>query len=209
MDKCVMTNSDVERLFEWRDRHIELTRRCPCPLKGIEIILTDAKCRLKCVRDDDILTIIYSVGDFKCKYVLKVLPSLYYRLIKTTCKDFDERILQDVAGLYFALMALMTYGDDVEYTPKELDVLDEVVTRKLNKKQGVHTRKKSSQPSITYLLSRGAGDSISVKAKGHHASPRGEFSVRGHFRRYKNGNVVWIDEYRKGTGKRKDKVYKI
>lgn len=30
-------------------------------------------------------------------------------------------------------------------------------------------------------------------------SPEGIFSVRGHFRRYKDGKVIWIDEYLKGV----------
>lgn len=33
---------------------------------------------------------------------------------------------------------------------------------------------------------------------GTHRSPEGIFSVRGHFRRYKSGKVVWIDQYLKG-----------
>lgn len=31
-----------------------------------------------------------------------------------------------------------------------------------------------------------------------HRSPEGVFSVRGHFRRYKDGKIIWIDEYLKG-----------
>lgn len=34
-----------------------------------------------------------------------------------------------------------------------------------------------------------------------HKSPEGIFSVRGHFRKYKSGKVIWIDEYLKGTDK--------
>ena len=45
--------------------------------------------------------------------------------------------------------------------------------------------------------------------KDSHASPGGIFSVRGHFRHYKNGKVIWISEYRKGEGKKKKKTYKM
>lgn len=31
-----------------------------------------------------------------------------------------------------------------------------------------------------------------------HRSPEGIFSVRGHFRRYQSGKIIWIDEYLKG-----------
>jgi len=34
-----------------------------------------------------------------------------------------------------------------------------------------------------------------------HKSPEGVFSVRGHFRRYSNGKIIWIDEYLKGKNK--------
>lgn len=33
-----------------------------------------------------------------------------------------------------------------------------------------------------------------------HRSPNGIFSVRGHFRKYKDGKIIWIDEYLKGLG---------
>lgn len=35
-------------------------------------------------------------------------------------------------------------------------------------------------------------------AAGSHRSPEGVFPVRGHFRRYKDGKVVWIESYFKG-----------
>ena len=34
-----------------------------------------------------------------------------------------------------------------------------------------------------------------------HKSPEGVFSVRGHFRHYKDGKVIWIDSYMKGIEK--------
>lgn len=39
----------------------------------------------------------------------------------------------------------------------------------------------------------------------NHRSPEGVFGVRGHFRKYKNGKIIWIDEYLKGTKNEKDK----
>lgn len=39
---------------------------------------------------------------------------------------------------------------------------------------------------------------------GHHRSPEGVFEVRGHFRKYKSGKVVWIDSYLKGTEKEEE-----
>lgn len=36
---------------------------------------------------------------------------------------------------------------------------------------------------------------------GHHRSPEGVFQVRGHFRRYQTGKVIWIDGFMKGVDK--------
>lgn len=49
---------------------------------------------------------------------------------------------------------------------------------------------------------RGFNGKIYAIQTGHHKSPEGIFSVRGHFRQYKSGKVVWIDEYLKGTNQK-------
>lgn len=35
------------------------------------------------------------------------------------------------------------------------------------------------------------------------------FDVMGHYRHYKNGSVIWINQYRKGTGKKESNIYTI
>lgn len=42
-------------------------------------------------------------------------------------------------------------------------------------------------------------ENIYAISAGHHRNPEGVFVVRGHFRQYKSGKVIWIDEYLKGT----------
>ena len=42
------------------------------------------------------------------------------------------------------------------------------------------------------------GNPYAVSTRSH-KSPEGVFPVRGHFRRYKDGKVIWIDEYFKGV----------
>ena len=60
----------------------------------------------------------------------------------------------------------------------------------------------------TYILRQDNGVLVAAP-KGSHASPKGTFTVRGHYRHYASGKVVWIAEYKKGTGKKKAKTYKI
>lgn len=42
---------------------------------------------------------------------------------------------------------------------------------------------------------------VPVNQHAIHRSPEGIFSVRGHFRKYKSGKIVWISEYLKGLNK--------
>ncbi|MEY8369784.1 hypothetical protein AALA24_13610 [Anaerovoracaceae bacterium 42-11] len=45
------------------------------------------------------------------------------------------------------------------------------------------------------------GEIYAAETSGH-KSPEGIFSVRGHFRKYRTGKVIWIDEYMKGIGRK-------
>lgn len=40
----------------------------------------------------------------------------------------------------------------------------------------------------------------------NHRSPEGVFGVRGHFRKYKSGKIIWIDEYVKGIKNEENKI---
>lgn len=50
----------------------------------------------------------------------------------------------------------------------------------------------------TFVL-RPYKNSCYAVASGCHRSPEGVFPVRGHFRRYKSGKIVWIEGYIKGV----------
>ncbi len=209
MDKVIFKDGDVERLLEWRDENKDLVRRMPMPCKALQLVFTVTDISIKCIRQSRERVVFQvnergrSLGALK----IDVLETGGYA-VRQKPKSLNEDNVMTVVTVYSSLMALMTYGDGVDYTPKELEVLDSVVeTKKLNK--DVHTQQTRRQPSITYLLNRGSNGRLSVGGKGTHASPKGEFRVRGHFRHYANGDVVWIAEYKKGTGKRRVKVYRI
>lgn len=103
--------------------------------------------------------------------------------------------------VYGSLMALMVYGNDgVEH--------HEYSTGKSNgKSNGKSSAARQRKAEATYILRRSNGR-VGVRQQGSHASPNGVFTVRGHWRHYKSGKEVWIAEYRKGCGKKKNKTYK-
>lgn len=90
-------------------------------------------------------------------------------------------IVQIVVETYIAFNALIIYGNLVDGTS--------ITPRAKSEGQDKHYFVREYQNKL-YAISSHA-----------HRSPEGVFSVRGHFRKYKSGKVIWIDEYLKGTEK--------
>lgn len=128
--------------------------------------------------------------------------------LQTACNDLYAK---DIITLWATLMCLFIHGATVvrhENLTKDVIQKESVPNRKTNKA----TKPKHGQKeSITYILSRNKKNEISLKARFSHKKPTESFSVRGHFRHYKNGKVVWINAYIKNKDKRlhKDKTYKL
>lgn len=202
MDKIVLSNDDLNFLLEWRDKNADLVRTSACPLKKVKIVAPETGITLTCIRSERELTVsITQHGKSKGKLTFEVMPFGMYRLAKSNTNIYSEDDIQSVVTVYASTMALIAFGDGTEREPK--------------KKRSNRTEKASHKPSkqrkangITYILRRSKNEAHIVK-QGSHRSPQGTFTVRGHFRHYRNGKVVWIDEYAKGTGDKKSKTYKL
>lgn len=220
MDKIMLRSEDVDAVFEWRDKHIDLVLRCPCPLKAVEIhfspdVQVETGFYLRCIREKPYLLRLYigPEGEKASGYfLLQRMPDGRWLRLKDTIKG-DETSFKpskkefgdSLVAMYCTLMAIMVYSSDIELP--ELDKKE-----KRESKAPLKKPKKAHKPNrgtgTTYILHR-SGKTLSVGHRGSHASPKGIFSVRGHWRHYKNGNIVWVSEYKKGTGKKKPKTYKI
>lgn len=200
MDKVILNVEGIERLLKWRDEHPEEVRRHPAPLKAVEIVLPHNGYRIKGIRDGNRLRLHLSqnydqLGN--CEFVRRI--DGMWASVKNRMK-VDEDGLRSVLTVYCSLMALMAFG---RVEREGGTVVKEKTANKPSKKP-------SSKPKqrTTYILRMDNGTLLAAPS-GSHASPRGIFSVRGHYRHYKSGKVVWIAEYKKGTGKKKAKTYKM
>lgn len=218
MDKIRISSADLDPLFEWRDKHLDLVLRCPCPLKGVEIHVEpngpeEPGFYMRCIREKPNRLRLYlgPEGEPTTGYfLLEHLPDGKWLKLKDTIKGDSTKFKpskkefgDSLVAVYGTLMAIMVYSSDIELPALEGEVAE---TTKNPKRKNPAKKKPAS--GVTYILRR-KGTSISIGRHGSHASPNGVFSVRGHWRRYKNGNVIWISEYKKGTGDRKKKTYKI
>ena len=210
MDKAILHSADVVALEAWRDRNRDLVRTNPCPLRAIQIEIVETGIILRCIREShELLKIYFGFKGTTYGYVLLQLATDYHwKEIKNTFKktpDPYKQAVEAAISTYISLMALMVYGSDIEpQEPPEKSQPEKSSGKKPVKKP----QKKKPSPGITYIIHR-KGNAVTVGRQGSHASPTGVFTVRGHWRHYQNGNVIWISEYKKGTGEKKRKRYKV
>ena len=179
MDKIVVTAADIEKLLAWRDEHNDLVRSMPVPLREVEIQIVESGISIKCFRSDKKL------------------------------KLYLNSPARELGHVVFAPLGNGLWKKKVSTLPADCNPTET--------EQGALTVYGSLMALMTYgaVGIRGEKSATSTKApatvvpRGHHASPACSFTVRGHFRHYKSGKTVWIAEYRKGTGRSRDKTYKI
>ena len=203
MDRILLTSDDIMSVFKWRDDNKPLVRLMPPAKRAVCIECKESGLRIIGVRKENNV----EIGVFQ-EY--RKLGRIVFRIVENGLVkvkgdgDPDNELYQDSTGLYCALMALMAFGAArTRETDTEQYSHAYNANRIATKRQYDDKRK-----NATYII-RYNGSVPTVKISGSHASPHGEFSVRGHYRHYKSGRVVWISEYRKGDGKKKPKIYKV
>ena len=201
MDKVELSVKDIEALLKWRDQHPQEIKSHPAPLKAVEIVMPHNGYRIKGIREGDQLRLHLSQNGTQlgnCRFVRR--PDGMWASTRNRMQVGRDD-LQAVLTVYCSVMALMAYGRR-EVEPQ--DTTPEPGSKPSPSKRP--TKRKSKR--TTYIL-RSINGALSAVPRGSHASPRGIFTVRGHYRHYKSGKVVWVSEYEKWTGKRKGKTYKL
>ena len=112
----------------------------------------------------------------------------------------DRKGLMLALQHYFTAMAFMTYAK------KDVEISDNPPEHKIHKPRSNANQRKNE--GVTYVL-KFKKPAVEHELKGHHASPKGIFTVRGHFRHYKSGKEIWIEQFQKGTGEKRQKTYKL
>lgn len=202
MDKVELSVKDIEALLKWRDQHPQEVKSHPAPLKAVEIVMPHNGYRIKGIREGDQLRLHLSQNGTQlgnCRFVRR--PDGMWASTRNRMQVGRDD-LQAVLTVYCSVMALMAYGRR-EVEPQDATPHEPGPKPSPSKRP---TKRKSKR--TTYIL-RSINGALSAVPSGSHASPRGIFTVRGHYRHYKSGKVVWVSEYQKGTGKRKGKTYKL
>ena len=200
MDKILLSSKDIETLLLWRDQNKELIRRNAAPFKGIILEFPETNIIIKAYNDAGKIAFYLQVNGQKAgKITGRQLPGGLLQVKKNTTKLSGDDV-QSIITVYASLMALIVY-----HKPEAAAAAKEARQERPKKAKNGQERRKNS---ITYLLKH-SSSGPRIQQRGQHSSPAGVFTVRGHYRHYKDGRSVWIKPYKKGTGGPKNKTYKL
>lgn len=201
MDRIILSSKDVETLLKWRDHNADLVRRNPALFKGIMLEFPETKIIIKAYNDAGKIAFYLQVDGNKAgKITGQQLPGGLFREKKNTTKLKKDDV-QSIITVYASLMAFIVYHEPETAAARQ-------DKRQERPKKAGKAKQQRRKNGITYIFSSSASGPR-IQPRGHHSSPAGVFTVRGHYRRYKNGKTVWIAPYTKGNGASKGKTYKL
>jgi hypothetical protein len=202
MDKIILHSQDVETLLTWRDNNADLVRRNAAPFKGIMLEFPDTSIIIKVYNDAGKIAFYLQVNGEKAGKITGLqLPGGLFQEKKNTTKLKKDDV-QSIITVYASLMAFIVYHKPAAAAAAAPDPHQD------KPKKAGKARQQRRKNGITYIFNH-SSSGPRLQQRGKHASPAGTFSVRGHYRHYKNGKTVWIRPYKKGTGGHKDKTYKL
>lgn len=194
MNKVILSWKDFQTLLSWHKENKNLVSSFPQPLKNVSIIIKDKGMdwQGEINRKNDKVKIHHVINGMNH-------GTQVWRIGKNPRIEKDKTDLDgpDKLTIYYAytsLMAFMVYAKDR--------------TEKIIRKAAIHRPgiPRKAGEGYTYIFRRaGTG----TPQEGHHRSPEGVFTVRGHYRKYKTGKTIWIKEYKKGTGRELERTYKL
>jgi hypothetical protein len=208
MDRIILTEKDVAFLLEWRDNHKDLVRSMPQPFRAIKLVIKDSALSIKCIRDKNIISFYpfcngESLGKFEIRILLLGYNVLNQKLLVT--KSGQRADVANIVTVYASLMAYITFGKEEEkglyfseYKPTSIPDSDSKTKSHKNKRRA---------NKVTYIFSKSKTSGIITGRR--YTKSKISFCVRGHWRTYKNGKRIWVKQFTKGAGKKKDKNYKL
>lgn len=205
MDKIFLKEKDIVDILAWRDENPDLVRVMPAPLKAIEIRFPHNSLCVKGIRSLYELKLHVSENSTQFgNIIFNISEKGFLELKKSTLKLSEEDTMA-VITVYSSLMAMIAYArpEIAEVTTTTAQVMDKLMKKSSGK------QKPKSSIQVTYIIKTIKGKPV-VFTQGKRMSSGNSFSVRGHYRHYKNGKKVWIPQYSKGQEKSsKSRLYKL
>lgn len=217
MDKIYISQDGENKLFRWRDEHKNLVRNHKASIKKVKYILLDE------TSNPVIITVIDS-GEARVDFTItrqgNQLDSFRYDRYRMTVdeiwhtlkepksiKEVKSAGRQEAISIHASTQALLNYRQRIEVDKKQ--EFRETVAKKVERIEDKE-RKKNKDNIIKISDIIYTPVEASTRGFRSYTKPTREISVRGHYRHYRSGKTIWIDGYKKNTGKdKKSKKYNL
>lgn len=108
---------------------------------------------------------------------------IHYKLTEEAEMSQEHNVMMTLITSYVHTNAFLWYGNFLDRDKREFSAVG------------------TSRNGNKAIVFRPFRNQLYAASVGRHRSPEGVFQVRGHFRRYQTGKVIWIDGYLKGVDK--------
>jgi len=216
LDRIILTEEDVKKLFSWRDENKDLIRDFKPALTEGVIEVQDYKQYFKMegsvvhfrifVNSLEILKFKYNPYTWIASDIRDNTKSL-----GITFQSGNEDLAESFNSLFMSLMAFMVnYQHDIKYIDQKTISETENKKPKKNKKQSSKNRVVKITKTIYRIngLPDKNNSAETPKIFTRHAE---SWKVRGHLRKLKSGKKIWIREHIKGNQQKETdpKTYKL
>lgn len=210
MDKIYISQDGENKLFRWRDEHKNLVRNYKASTKKVKYILFYE------MSNPIIITVIDS-GESRVDFTItrqgKRLDSFRYDRYRMTVnetwhtlkepkavKEAKSAGRQEAISIHASTQALLNHRQRIEVDKKQ--EFRETVTRMVER---IEDKERKQKKDNIIKISDTIYAPVEAPTRGfrNYTKPTQEISVRGHYRHYRSGKTIWIDEYKKNAGKDK------
>lgn len=203
--KIPLTSEQVEKLLAWRDQHKELVRALVVPFPECSI-LSENGMKIRIEQDEALKSVYrFTVTDtnahkVKGRFTYSTKTSYLWHGLPKLSKDETQTTIT-----IWATVCAYIANFQPELVGRPGD--------SVGASASVHTPSakaaNNAADRVIYLRPIVFTSEHESPVKRKYTPCENAFSVRGHYRHYKSGKVVYVRPYEKGTGKEKDKRNKV
>lgn len=217
MDKIYISQDEENKLFRWRDEHKNLVRNYKASVKKVKYVL------LYETNNPIIITVIDS-GEARVDFTItrqgNRLDSFRYDRYRMTVdeichtlkepksiKEVKSAGRQEAISIHASTQTLLNHRQRIEVDrgQETREDVESIVEKVQNREK---TQKKDNIIKISDIIYASA--EAPTRGFRNYTKPTREISVRGHYRHYRSGKTIWIEEYKKNAGKdKKPKKYNM
>lgn len=207
MVKIPLTSEQVEKLLAWRDQHKELVRALVVPFPECSI-LSENGMKIRIEQDEALKSVYhFTVTDtnaHKVKGRFTYSTKTSYLYLWHGLPELSKDEAQTTITVWAAVSAYI-----VNFQPELVERSGDSVGAAASVHTSSAKAANKAADRVIYLRPIVFTSEHESPVKRKYTPCESAFSVRGHYRHYKSGKVVYIQPYEKNTGKEKDKRNKV